>query len=137
MELQITKLFNGICPSDYSASVAEIGRDAGADTWRAACEDSEDYSDLLEPEGAREALIEHLCNIGLTDADTLKPDDTEQLTALLIQLVAGVMRDFIPTFGSTAVEWDWDEYQNQCDEGTCSGCLYQGDDNEVYYYLGS
>jgi len=36
VELNITAFFNTIAPMDYSASVAEIGNDAGPATWRAA-----------------------------------------------------------------------------------------------------
>ena len=40
MQINITRFFNEACPRDYSASAAEIGENAGADTWRAACDDS-------------------------------------------------------------------------------------------------
>ena len=38
LELKITEFFNSECPSDYSASVAEIGWNAGANTFGAALE---------------------------------------------------------------------------------------------------
>lgn len=136
VELKITKLFKAICPSDYSASRAEIGNEAGADTWRAACEDSEDYSDLLEPEGAKQALIDHLTDMGYSESGELSIDDTETLTALLLQLVSGDMRNFIG-FGETAESWGWDEYEYECAAGTCSCRLFKGVDDEIYYYLGS
>lgn len=38
MEINITTFFNNAAPMDYSASIAEIGDDAGPSTWRAANE---------------------------------------------------------------------------------------------------
>lgn len=55
MELDITGFFNAAAPMDYFASVAEIGRDAGPSTWRAACDDAPDYP-LLDTEEKRDAF---------------------------------------------------------------------------------
>ena len=42
MEIDITDFFKNAAPMDYSASAVEIGRDAGAHTWRAAMDDADD-----------------------------------------------------------------------------------------------
>ena len=39
-ELDVTAIVASIAPRDYSASVAELGNDAGRITWEAACEDA-------------------------------------------------------------------------------------------------
>jgi hypothetical protein len=46
MQINITRFFNDAAPMDYSASVAEIGQNAGKDTWRAACDDASDWNML-------------------------------------------------------------------------------------------
>ena len=55
MELDITEFFNACAPMDFSASVMELGNDAGILTWRAACEESENLN-LLNTDEKREAF---------------------------------------------------------------------------------
>lgn len=66
MELDITRFFNEACPMDYSASVAEIGRDAGKVTWSAAVEDAAEYS-ILPDEKAREAFRDQVKGFGASE----------------------------------------------------------------------
>jgi hypothetical protein len=57
VEIDITDFFDQCAPMDYSASVAEIGQNAGPDTWRAACDDAPEWN-LLNTEEKRDAWRE-------------------------------------------------------------------------------
>ena len=71
MYINITPFFaHQIAPMDLSASVAEIGRDAGADTWRAACEAAEELQLLTTPEHL-DTMIEFANSAGMD----LQPED--------------------------------------------------------------
>lgn len=130
MELNITKFFNEACPKDYSASVAEIGNNAGADTWRAACDDSEEYL-LLDNDEKREAFRQFIDGYGAWNGQEIAAMTDTDLNALLLQFISGDIREFIGD------KWDWSEYEKQCSEGNASSRLGIGTDNEVYYYIGS
>jgi len=132
MEINITELFNSICPSDFSASQAEIGTNAGIDTWNASKDQAKEMQ-LISTEEQKEAFISHILDFGCWEDEEIKNWSDIELNALFIQLVSGDMRAFLDCFGLDSESWNWDEYNN--DENT-SGSLYQGDDNEVYYYLG-
>ena len=136
MELNITEVFNAIAPLDYSASVAEIGANAGADTWRAAVDDSPDYM-LLDTEEKREAFREHIKGFGAWDAKEIAAWTDIELNALFLQMIAGDMREADLYAGMTAA--DWAEYQEAVDNGQVRGRIFGGPlstDGEIYYYLG-
>lgn len=123
MEINITKFFNEAAPMDYSASVAEIGNDAGPSTWSASNEDSHDYF-MLDTDEKREAFRNHVKGFGAwSDEEIAAWTDTE-LNALFIQLVSGDMREAGLHAGMT-IE-DWQEYQRLSEEGQCSGNIFGG-----------
>ena len=132
MEIEVTDFFNQAAPMDYSASVAEIGQDAGAVTWRHACEDAPDYP-LLDTEEKRDAFRDHIRGFGAwDDAEIASWSDTE-LGALLLQCIAGDIREA----GLDTEAPDWSEYQAGAEAGQYSGRLFCGEDGRVYYYVGS
>lgn len=91
MDINITKFYNEAAPIDYSASVAEIGANAGRDTWNAAMEDAPDY-DMLDTDEKRDALRAHIRGFGAwSDEEIAAWSDTE-LNALFIQLISGDIR---------------------------------------------
>lgn len=131
MEIDITDFFNNEAPMDYSASVAEIGRDAGPDTWRAACEDSPDHM-MLDTDDKRDAFKGHIKGFGAWSEEEVAAWSDVELNALLIQLISGDMReaDIGPESGDD--EWDAYEANEQVTHNLC-----RGDNGRVYYYLGS
>ncbi len=88
MELNITEFYNNTCPRDYSASVAEIGANAGHDTWRAACEDSPDYM-ILDTDDKLQAMREHVRGFGEWSDEEIAAWTDVELNALLLQFIAG------------------------------------------------
>lgn len=135
MEINITGLFNNEYPSDCSASIAEIGIGASKDTWNASKEIAGDYRHINTYEKL-EAFISHMVDSGFSEAEEMNKWSFVEIEALFIQMVCGDMREFLG-FGENAESWDWEEYEQLAQDGQCVGNIYQGDDNEIYYYLGT
>ncbi len=132
MEIDITKFYLETAPMDYSASVAEIGNNAGATTWQAANDDSEDYM-MLDTEEKREAFRLHVKGFGARDKEEIAAWTNTELNALLIQMIAGDIRESCLYDDRNA----WDAYQEQSEKGQVAGNLFQGSDNKIYYALSS
>ena len=89
MDININKYFeHELCPSDFSASVAELGNNAGQLTWAYAKEESEDTV-LLTTFEQFAAFIEHIESMGFDFSEDEKPMNGQELNALLIQLISG------------------------------------------------
>ena len=127
MEMNVTTVVNGIRPMNYSASIMEIGQDAGTITWSNAIDDS----DHLIQDYDRAATIEHFADYGAWSNDELNASDDTELKAMLLQEIAAEMREHdITAF------WDkeqWGEYMNSDNAGR----LFMGDDEQIYFYIGS
>jgi hypothetical protein len=127
MEINITRIFTSgeYSPMDYSASVAEIGNNAGKITWNNALESSEDYSPLDTPEKL-EAFRDHVEGFGAWSEEEIAAWNVTECNALFVQLVSGDIREA----GLDVDNPDWDEYE-------ANDNIFQGIDGEIYYYLGS
>lgn len=131
MEINITRFFNDASPMDYSASVAEIGRDAGPDTWRAAVEAFDDYV-LLTTDEERAAMRAYAKEFGAWTEEAIAAWSDAELNALLIQMVAGDMREAGLTPESTVT--DWQAYE---DNESCSHRIFRTVAGNIYFYIGS
>ncbi len=132
MELDITHFFTEAAPRDYSASVAEIGRDAARTTWNAALDDTEHFPELLDTDEKREAFRAHVKGFGAWEESEIRAWSNDELTALLMQMIAGDMREG----GLDAWKVDWADYEQGATDGAYSGRIFRGDDGRVYYYIG-
>ena len=132
MELDITRFFNEACARDYSASVAELGQSAGADTWRAATDDAEEYS-LLDSDEKREAFRAFILSSGGWNEAECNAFTDIALNALCIQWIADDMRDG----GLDTHPVDWVKYQSEAEAGNTAGNIFQADDGKVYFYIGA
>lgn len=110
-EINITRFYNEAAPMDYSASIAEIGSDAGPSTWRAALDDAPNYN-MLDTDDKREAFRTYVKSFGAWEDEEIAAWSDLDLNALFIQMVSGDMRE-----GNT-------------------DRLYVGDDMQAYYYIG-
>ena len=128
MDIDITEFFTKAAPMDYRASVAEIGASAGADTWRAACDDAPDWNMLDDDDDKLAAMRGWIKSSGGWSDEPDRVWASEELNALFIQLVSGDMREA----NLDCDEPDWAAYG--ADEN--AGRIYRGDDGQVYYYLG-
>ena len=131
MELNITKFYRETTAKDYSASVAEIGANAGHDTWRAACEDSPDYM-ILDTDDKLQAMREHVRGFGAWTDEEINAWSDIELNALLLQMIAGDIRESVLDDDRSA----WPEYYEQGEQGIVSCRLFSDDDGQVYYCIG-
>lgn len=130
MQINITQFYNEACPMDYSASVAEIGQNAGADTWQAAKDDAGDWN-MLDTEEKRQAFRDWVKPFGgWTEAEIAEWTDVE-LNALFVQWVAGDIRE--------CLEWDvddvWANYAEMSQAGQVPSNLWRDDSDEVWFSL--
>lgn len=131
MELDITSFFNDADPFDYSASRAERGANAGPETWANAKADASHFN-LLDDDGKRDAFRDHAKGFGAWDDDEIAAWTDEELNALLMQMIAGDMRE-----GSLdALKPDWDAYQEDAEAGRVAGRISRAGDGRIYYYIG-
>lgn len=129
MEINITQFFNEAPHSDYSASQLELGRDAGMITWSNACADSNEYLLLKTPE-VLACARQFLAGFGAWSNEELEAMSDLALNALLIQLIAGDIRD-AQSVGAS--DWDWDEYEELALDGLVSARLFCSDEGEIFY----
>lgn len=139
-ELDVTAIVASIAPRDYSASVAELGNDAGRITWEAACEDARElFGDTFD----RESFDAYFSGFGAWDDEELAAHTDEECAALMLQFIAGDMRE--ADFSSYADieggaepftdEW-WPQYEKASEAGTVAGRFFRADDGRVFYYIG-
>lgn len=132
MELDITEFFESCNHADFSASVAELGKDAGRITWQASLEEAKSTRLLKTPEQFAEFRL-YMRDFGAWDEGEIAAWTEAECNALLIQLISGDIRGA----GLDTSCPDWAEYEEGVEAGRYSGCIYQGDDGKVYYYVGS
>lgn len=132
-ELDITEFFNNAAPMDYSASVAEIGNDAGPSTWQAAIEDSAEYS-ILDNDEKRELFRKFVRGFGAWDDSEIAAWTDVELNALCLQCISGDMRE--AGLHADMSDDEWTEYGEN--ENT-AGRIYGGiltTDGRVYFDIG-
>jgi hypothetical protein len=130
MELDISEFFRAADPAAYSASVAELGQNAGAITWQAAKE--ADFR-ILDSKEKRHAFRLFVLDSGGWSRAEIAAWSHEELNALCIQWISGDMREA----GLTGTDSDdWEEYEKQSEAGQCAGRIFRADDGRVYFYCG-
>lgn len=127
-EINITEFFNVGTFIDYSASVAEIGTNAGPETWNNASEAVEDH-EMLKTDEQRQAMRDWAESSGGWDDDEIAAWSDTELNALFIQLVSGDIRE------CSLEQVDWEAYEKECEAGNAKGCIFRGDDGQIYYEL--
>lgn len=133
MEININTYFeNELCPSDFSASAAERGENAGLYTWAYAKEESQGTV-LLTTFDQFAAFITHVESMGFDFSEDEKPMNGTELNALFIQLISGDIRE---SNGLQENPINWALYEDESKEGQISSNIFLGTDNNIYYYLG-
>lgn len=132
MDIDITDFFNNAEHSQISGSQAEHGQDAGAITWANAKAASDQYNHL-DTDEKRQCYRDHVRDYGAWDDEEIASWPDQELNALFLQDVAANIRDVCDM---TPNDWDWADYDRQCQEGSCNGSLGRGDDDRVYFSIG-
>lgn len=120
MELKMSELVNNPYYVAYlcSGSVAELGDRAGQLTWENSCDQLDEDSDLFA------AIVENADEVRDHFREYGAWSDEEIAEWSNVDLVGLVVQDF-----SAA-------YRELTEDGSDSGRVYQGDDNEWYMYFG-
>lgn len=132
MQINITSFFKECSSMDYSASVAEIGANAGHTTWTNACEDSADYL-ILNSEEKLDAFRAWLKPWGAWNEEEISAFSDIELNALLLQWIAGDMRES----GLDIDQSDngWQEYETLSSNGQCQSNLFRDENGNVFFSL--
>ena len=131
MDLDITEFFNTCNPRQYSASVAELGDDAGPITWQNALDRD---ANLLDTEEKQDAFKAYVRGFGAWDDEEIGAWSVAELNALLIQFISGDMREDKLHAGMKNGEW------LDILPETSRGSIYGGPltvDGRVYFYMGN
>lgn len=134
LELNITSLVREIggCARNYSASQAELGPDAGRITWNAA---KDDALALFGDQFDRETFDDYFRHWGAWSDEELAAHSDEESAALMLQFIAGDMRECDMPERPRAT-W-WREYEKGCERGTYAGRIMRGAKRgTVFYYIG-
>lgn len=137
MEINITNFFYAVAPRDLSASVAEIGTNAGAYTWEASCEAADEYNPL-DTEDKKSAFREFVRSSGGWTDDEISAWSDKELIALFLQWIAGDMREMgIDKPVANPFSVDWAEIEASQEMGQAPSNIFRGIDGEIYFYAGS
>jgi hypothetical protein len=107
--------------SNYSASRAELGDNAGSITRNNALDDSDKIT--LTPEEIQEAK-DYIRTWGAWDDEEIDSWTDVETKALIIQSAAGDYREMEDCCLDDEYEIDWDQYRKQAEAGRISGNLF-------------
>lgn len=126
MEIDVTTYVTTVDCSELSGSVAELGSNAAPYTWSNAMEQADPPLVTSEQQGE---LREWLQGFGAWDEDEIAAMSDQETNALLIQFIAGDVRE-MDMYSDVA------EYEQAQEKGECSGHLLQGDNDTWWFYVG-
>ena len=129
--IDVTQFIQTCSMRDFSASVAEIGTDAGPATWRASLEESEEFDFLSTPELLQE-FREWLKPWGGWSDDEIAAMSDQHLRALCLQWIAGDWRE---CFDCSPDAVDWEFYESMASEGTCPSSFYCTNDGSIFWEM--
>ena len=128
MEIDITRLVDpdNIDLMDYSASVAEIGENAGSITWNNSLE-SGIYFCCCEEE--RQEARDYIKSTGDWTSEEIDSWTDTELNALVLQFIVGDLREYLwaKELGETEFK-KWDENNG--------GRIFESE-GKYYYYMGN
>ena len=131
-EIDITRLVRDEETWGFSGSIATHGANAAPNTWRAALNGPRF---LTTPEHC-DAMRAWARDTGAWNDEEVAAWSETECNALFLQLVTGDMRE-CGLEDSDPDEFDWDEYQIECEAGQYSSRLYRADDGTIWFSLAS
>jgi len=135
-ELNITHLFadnSAFVPFDCSNNAATLGDNAGKLTWNASKETAAIMAPLLDTEEKKEAFRDWVKESGGWTRDEINAWDDTELNALLLQWIAGDVREAF--HDNEFSEWDWASYNERSERGSISSNLFKADDGQIYFSI--
>lgn len=135
-ELDISRIIisDDFVPFDLCNNRATLGDDAARLTWQASVETAREIAPpLLDCEAKREAFRDFVRDSGGWTRDEIAAWSDEELNALLLQWIAGDIREAFSDADPS--EWDWAEYQNDAEQGRIAGRIFRADDGRVFFSI--
>lgn len=135
MELNISHLFaddSAFVPFDCSNNMATMGEGVGRITWQAAKETAEEIT-LLKTEEEKQEYRDYVKGFGAWSEEEIAAWSDTELNALLLQFIAGDVREAFKD--ADVSEWDWAQYEKDSQAGRISGNLFKADDGSIYYSI--
>jgi hypothetical protein len=129
MELDVTAYVEEVDCSSFSASIAELGRNAAKITWAYAMMYVQEDPIVSSEEDLQEARDYFVSTGGWTRDEADEMSDQE-VNALLLQFIASAVRQYEDHFDS------YEEYEKAAREGQVAGDLWRNDDGTWTYYVG-
>ena len=118
----------GFSRMQFSASVAELGENAGAQTWNNAKRQASNGPEVMTGEQC-EMFREDIRAWGAWDKEEIDAMSQTELRALFIQHVMSEVSDA----GADCLEdIDWDKYEEDASAGRLSGFLYKDSNGDVW-----
>jgi hypothetical protein len=136
MELDITEFVTDVDAFQLSASAAEMGQNAGKITWANSKAEAARAPLLTTPEALEKARV-WLGEFGAWDDEEIAAWSEQEVNALVIQFIAGNLREIESLCMGDDGEIDWAKAEELSSEGRISGGIYPGDDGRFYFWLGS
>ncbi len=118
IELDISRIVQGLVPENYFASVAEKGENAGKETWNNAKSEVE-KNILIED---IEFLRHYFYSFGAWEKPELEEMTEIELNAILLQMISLEIRE-LPL--NDDGEIDFDKYKQGIEEGCYSGMIFE------------
>jgi hypothetical protein len=130
-EIDVTDFLASHSLKYFSGSIAELGQDAGPQTWE-ECNDKAEEWKPLDSGDKRETFINFCSNAGFSEADDMRAWPDSELQALCIQWIAGDARE-CGIDGADLDSIDWDQIEEDRQNGQCPSSLFRGDDGRIYW----
>lgn len=130
-DINVTAFVQRECMRDYSASVAEIGADAGKATWSASVEAVTDW-DFLPSADMLQEFREWLKPCGGWDDDEIGAMSDDHLRALCLQWVASDWRE---CFDWNPPDDTWEAYEQRAQDGTSPSSFWRDSDGQIFWSM--
>jgi hypothetical protein len=130
-EIDVTEFLAGHRLKYFSGSIAELGNDAGQQTW-AECNDKAEDWQPLDTDEKRETFRDFVLSSGGWSEEEIAEWPDSHLQALCIQWIAGDARE-CGIDGEDLSAIDWSQLEQDQHDGQAPGSLYRGDDGRVYW----
>lgn len=135
MEIDVTRLVTEADAFEFSASIAERGVNAGKETWANSLEEAK-ARPLLSDDQLDEAR-DWARDFGAWDDEQIDAWSADEVNALVVQYVAGNLREIEALCMGDDGEIDWAKAEAMSSEGRISGNIWPGGDGRFWFYLGS
>jgi hypothetical protein len=137
VEIDITNFARDADPYEFSASVAELGKDAGKITWNNSKEEASTRP-LISTNDELDEFRAWVKEFGAWEEAEIAAWNNDECNALLIQFISGDLRELQSLCPGTNDEnIDWRRAEELSQHGTIGGRIYPGDDGRIYFYMGS